>query len=120
MKIENSEGENGSNSDPMANDNNSGDRAICSETELKNLAQLVHDKWRKMVPKLGLTSEDEKLYEETNADEAGTYIIFNISVKILDQKDNTVICIYVMFKSQLLSFSRTSIFNVICLGKARR
>ena len=87
MKIETSEGENGSNSDPMANDNNSGDRAICSETELKNLAQLVHDKWRKMVPKLGLTSEDEKLYEETNADEAGTYIIFNISVKILDQKD---------------------------------
>jgi len=70
VKIETSEGENGSNSDPMANDNNSGDRAICSETELKNLAQLVHDKWRKMVPKLGLTSEDEKLYEETNADEA--------------------------------------------------
>ena len=118
MKIENSEGENGSNSDPMANDNNSGDRAICSETELKNLAQLVHDKWRKMVPKLGLTSEDEKLYEETNADEAGTYIItFNISVKILNQN---VICIYVMFKSHLLSFSRTSIFDVICLGKARR
>ena len=119
MKIENSEGEIGSNSDPMANDNNSGDRAICSETELKNLAQLVHDKWRKMIPKLGLTSEDEKLYEETNADEAGTYIIiFNISVKVMNQ--NTVICIYVMFKSQLLSFSRTSIFNVICLGKARR
>lgn len=119
MKIENSEGENGSNSDPIANDNNSGDRAICSETELKNLAQLVHDKWRKMVPKLGLTPEDEKSYEETNADEAGTYIIiFNISVKILNQ--NTVICIYVMVKSQLLSFSRTSIFNVICLGKARR
>ena len=63
MKIENSEGENGSTLDPMANDNNSGDRAICSETELKNLAQLVHDKWRKMVPKLGLTSEDEKLYD---------------------------------------------------------
>lgn len=75
VKIENSEGENGSTLDPMANDNNSGDRAICNETELKNLAQLVHDKWRKMVPKLGLTSEDEKLYEETNADEAGTCII---------------------------------------------
>ena len=88
MKIETSEGENGSNSDPMANDNNSGDRAICSETELKNLAQLVHDKWRKMVPKLGLTSEDEKLYEETNADEAGTYIIiFNISVKVMNQNN---------------------------------
>ena len=97
MKIENSEGENGSTLDPMANDNNSGDRAICNETELKNLAQLVHDKWRKMVPKLGLTSEDEKLYEETNADEAGTsIIIFNISAKILNQ--NTVICICVMFK----------------------
>ena len=95
MKIENSEGENGSTLDPMANDNNSGDRAICNETELKNLAQLVHDKWRKMVPKLGLTSEDEKLYEETNADEAGRYLQYNVQHL---NKDFTVICIYVMFK----------------------
>ena len=65
------ENENEANADPIAGENNAGDRVVCSDGELKKLAECVKEYWRKMIPKLGLTQEHVKTFEENKSEEAG-------------------------------------------------
>ena len=55
----------------MVGENNAGDREVCNDTELKKLAELIKEFWQKMIPKLGLTSENLKSFEEAKTEEAG-------------------------------------------------
>ena len=73
MKSENGETENSVNVDPITNENAVSERAVCTEAELKKLAELVKGYWRKLIPKLGLTAENIKSYEEDKSDEAGMH-----------------------------------------------
>ena len=75
-KIENGENENGLGTESMAEENSTGDREVCNDTELKKLAELIKECWRKLIPKLGLTSENLKSFEETKTEEAGKYLLF--------------------------------------------
>ena len=66
-----SENENERNEDPMDGENNAGDRVVCTDVELKKLAECVKEYWRKMIPKLGLTQENLKSFEENKSEETG-------------------------------------------------
>ena len=55
----------------MNSENNAGDRVVCTDAELKKLAECVKEYWRKMIPKLGLTQENLKSFEENKSEETG-------------------------------------------------
>ena len=58
----------------VTNENSAGTKAVCSDSELKALAESIKEYWRKLIPKLGLTTENMKAYEEANSEDAGTYV----------------------------------------------
>jgi len=44
--------------------------AICTDEQLKKLSILVKEYWRKMIPKLGLTAENIKAFEDAKSEES--------------------------------------------------
>jgi len=68
IKSEN-EDDNATNSETTA-DNDSGASAICTEEQLLKLSVCIKEYWRKMIPKLGLTAENIKSFEEAKSDDA--------------------------------------------------
>jgi len=68
VKTENGD-ENSANTEPTG-ENDVAASVACSEEQLNKLSQCVKEYWRKMIPKLGLTAENIKSFEESKSDDA--------------------------------------------------
>ena len=73
-KSKKAEGDDAAAAESATNENSAGTKAVLSDSELKALAETIKEYWRKLIPKLGLTTENMKDYEETMSEDAGTYM----------------------------------------------
>jgi len=69
-KVKTENGDDHTQSSETTGDTDTGASVVCTDEQFLKLSQCVKEYWRKMIPKLGLTAENVKSFEEAKTDEA--------------------------------------------------
>ena len=67
---------------------------VCTKEQLSKIAENLGDKWPKLIPKLGLTADDEEKFKKDGKNDKGIEITFELDISIYEPSKFSNLSVY--------------------------
>ena len=67
---------------------------VCTKEQLSKIAENLGDKWPKLIPKLGLTADDEEKFKKDGKTDKGIDISFELDISIYEPSKFSSLSVY--------------------------